>query len=227
MTSNPSRTAILLFAKTAPLEACHKTLLSNQNDNGQLTEQLLKHAKDVAQGSELDWYHIHEGQQVDGTFGQKLSHAVESVYKKGHESVIIIGSDCVELTIDDIKQAQYQLQKGVNVFGPDLRGGAFLIGWRRESFNQKAFEDLQWNTSNLLQDLKSHSIQSDVSYECLSVHADINDQNDLTLVASYSKLLRALISWSRTSYEYKYPNTYFTSILSNLSTSRRGPPAVA
>ncbi len=65
--------------------------------------------------------------QAAGDLGQRLEHAFETSHNHG-ESVIAIGTDCLELDARDFQQAFDLLVEKDVVFGPATDGGYYLVG---------------------------------------------------------------------------------------------------
>lgn len=66
--------------------------------------------------------------QRGNTFGQRLENAVATLKQLGYQRIVILGRDCPQLTIDDVRDALAGLESHRLVIGPDQRGGCWLIG---------------------------------------------------------------------------------------------------
>ena len=80
---------------------------------------------------------------------------MQEVFAKGYNSIIVVGSDTPNLTTKLILQANEQLQKQPVVAGPTQLGGTYLIGIRREAFNNPVFVNLPWQTDELIRAMAS------------------------------------------------------------------------
>ena len=214
-------TAVLLFAKTVLAEQRSKQLLAQKSSNNRLLGSLLKHSTNLIAGSGFAHYHSNEFDQVGSTFGEKLSNAIADVFEKGHDQVIIIGSDCPELTLKDIFTAEKLLERKKFVIGPDTRGGAYLIGIRKQDFEFQSFSKLNWNTSKTRIELEAYGRGSQ---SLLSEKSDLNVAKDTRVLANISKLFRTIlvdicdgVTWT-----YIHILSYTSSHKTVLS--RRGPP---
>lgn len=111
--------------------------------------------------------------QPEGDLGEKMEAAFASAFSEGYTSVVIIGSDCLQLTPDIVLQAYSELEQHDVVIGPALDGGYYLLGMNR--LHPKLFQNKRWSTVHVfpatLQDIKnlqlSHALLprlSDVDY---------------------------------------------------------------
>lgn len=90
--------------------------------------------------------------QVSGTLDQKLVAAFSDCFDKGAQSVIVIGSDCIDIVEDDIKTVFQHLVHAETVIGPARDGGYYLLGLTAQVYqalnNDLAllFYDIPWST---------------------------------------------------------------------------------
>lgn len=68
--------------------------------------------------------HLQQGK----SFGERLHHAVQTLVRQGYSQIVVVGSDCPELTLEDIRLAFQGLTRHRLVVGPDHRGGVYLLG---------------------------------------------------------------------------------------------------
>jgi rSAM/selenodomain-associated transferase 1 len=86
--------------------------------------------------------------QQGNDLGMRMAHAFDEVLAR-HAAGVIIGTDCPELQIDDLRAALQALQAGNDaVLGPAEDGGYFLIGLRRPL--PSLFSDMPWGTHEVL-----------------------------------------------------------------------------
>jgi rSAM/selenodomain-associated transferase 1 len=89
--------------------------------------------------------------QVSGALGSRLESAVSSQWMRGASSVIVIGSDCPELTADHIEQIAGLLEEFPVVFGPAHDGGYWALGIANPTLTPVCCDDaLPWSTPQLL-----------------------------------------------------------------------------
>jgi hypothetical protein len=148
-----SPTAILIFARSASLESRFKPFGGNRKNTVSLFETLNSKVFYLAKNSGLPCFIYNETTQRGETFGERLSYAVQEVYDRGFEKVIILGNDCPQLDKKQFQIALTQLERNSLVVGPDTRGGAYLIGISKSVFKCAHFSRLSWQTNRLRNDL--------------------------------------------------------------------------
>ncbi len=118
----------------------------------------------------------HQLLQKEADLGEKMSDAFKTLFSKNHSKVIIIGSDCIELTEAIIQQAFHQLNTNDVVIGPANDGGYYLLGMNK--LHAELFENKQWSTEDVykatIQDLK----ESVSNYYELPILIDIDTEED-------------------------------------------------
>lgn len=84
--------------------------------------------------------------QGEGDLGERMARATQRVIDAG-ESVLLIGTDCPELSIDHLQQASSELRRiDVSLF-PTADGGYALLGLNR--FHPSLFTDIAWSTDTV------------------------------------------------------------------------------
>ena len=92
-------------------------------------------------------------------------------------SVILIGSDCPQITSSYIDMAFQELKSGHDiVLGPALDGGYALIGTNK--VDQNIFSNIPWSTDSVLQTTQNRIQSLGWSYTCLPSVRDIDDLSD-------------------------------------------------
>ncbi|TFH12780.1 MAG: glycosyltransferase [Nitrosomonadales bacterium] len=114
--------------------------------------------------------------QGEGDLGERLSRTARRVIADG-ESVILIGTDCIELTTFHLQQDANLLRHFDSTLIPVTDGGYALLGLN--FFHPSLFESIKWSTNTVfieticrLEKL-GRSVQS-----CSSLH-DIDEPDDL------------------------------------------------
>ncbi len=82
--------------------------------------------------------------QAKGDLGERLVHAVDSVFRSGCKRLIVIGGDCPYLDESTLAQAAKELAKADAVLIPALDGGYCLIGVKAP--HPEIFRDIDWST---------------------------------------------------------------------------------
>jgi glycosyltransferase A (GT-A) superfamily protein (DUF2064 family) len=190
-----SSTAILLFAQSNEVESTLKPIAYKKKQNDLLWQKMNQKVLQTIRKTKFPYFISDEKTQLGGSFGEKLSHAIESVLEKGFEKVIVVGNDSPGLTKDHLQNAQLGLQNKDWVFGPDCKGGAYLIGVSKSVFNTALFSKLSWHTTQVVAELKALSVEDSV---LLSPLADFNTladfKNVLKSFSFYSTFRNSLIS---------------------------------
>lgn len=172
-------TAILLFTRTAREEAAAKSW-SGRAKNRQLAKLLIRNSRRVAQKSGFPII-VHDNQQGN-SFAEKLHYAFQEAFKKGFEHIICIGNDTPSLTAKTLKKAASALHNGQKwVLGPSQDGGVYLIGMRKDCFQQIEFDTLPWQSGQLFQELKASLGQRNPGIT-LSIKQDLDDAKDISLM---------------------------------------------
>jgi rSAM/selenodomain-associated transferase 1 len=116
---------------------------------------------------------LQEGEQL----GDRMLLAFFDLFQQGYKSVLIIGSDCPELTSFIIEDAFDQLRSGDVVIGPSTDGGYYLLGMNR--LFPVFFKEKQWSTSTVLADTIRDTVQLKLTCSFLTELSDIDTADDL------------------------------------------------
>lgn len=172
-----THTAILLFSRTAPAEANAKNFFAihSKKQNLQVAKWLYKHSLRIAQRSSLPWFLYTEMEQQGHSFGERIANAIEQVFAKGFQNVIVIGNDAPSLQAEDLKTAAALLHTTSMVLAPTAKGGVSLIGLSRASFRKEAFCAVSWQTENVFNELHLLTQSANLSFCTLPEKNDIND----------------------------------------------------
>jgi len=222
-----NKTAVLVFAESVEVHANRKALLTSKQDNHRLLQELTHHSLSVAQRSGLDFYHFSETHQIGDSFSERLSNSLEEIYGLGYEKAVVIGSDCPDLTEKDILKASSHLQTSDMVIGPDLRGGIFLLGLDKGSFQKDLFEALHWQTNDLRKSFFSYARTLSIQVSWLNKKADFNASEDLDSYWWVSKEIRSVLAGMANKIVHCFESLYgHYSFLLELTCQRRGPPYI-
>ncbi len=110
------------------------------------------------------------------TLGEKMTNAFDEAFDS-YKKVIIIGSDCYDLSSKLIKTAFEMLEENDIVVGPAKDGGYYLLGMS-EYFPQ-LFQDKEYSTDKVLQDLLEEVEGLELSVHKLPILSDIDTIEDL------------------------------------------------
>lgn len=114
--------------------------------------------------------------QKGNTLGEKMSVAFDEGFDSYHK-VIIIGSDCYELSGKVIKEAFVQLEENDLVIGPAKDGGFYLLGMKE--YLPQLFENKTYSTHTVLQELMDEADELELKYHLLPALSDVDTLDDL------------------------------------------------
>lgn len=121
-----------------------------------------KHQKLVQQGNDL---------------GERMVNAFQSAFEKKYESVVIIGSDCPEISPEILTEAFEQLKNHDVVIGPAEDNGYYLLGMKK--LHAELFQNINWSTSEVFPQTKKIATDLNLSVAILKVLSDIDTEEDL------------------------------------------------
>ncbi len=116
-------------------------------------------------------------QQAAGGLGQKMEAAFAKLFANGHQHVLIIGSDCYDLTAALIEEAFAALQTHDVVIGPAKDGGYYLLG--QNKMNAALFSIKEWSTPTVLHETIQVCEQAGLRYMQLDMLSDIDEASDI------------------------------------------------
>lgn len=112
--------------------------------------------------------------QQEGGLGEKMQHAFETLFARGYTKVIIIGSDCINLTPEIINQAFESLTTRDAVIGPANDGGYYLLGTKK--VYAELFQNKEWSSADVynatLEDFKKLYLSFDVLPELIDIDTE-------------------------------------------------------
>lgn len=156
---------LIVFAKN-PIKGLVKTRIARHSSEElalKCYQGLLEHTLRTAKGvearkllyfsdfipEESPWspyfeLHLQRGQDL----GERMKRAFQYAFERGSDKVIIIGSDCLELTDALIKQAFRELDESEIVIGPSRDGGYYLLGMTE--YHPTILDKKTWSSPKLL-----------------------------------------------------------------------------
>jgi len=108
--------------------------------------------------------------------GERMKNAFEEIFSLGYKKVIIIGTDCPELTTPHLEKAFQDLNKFDVVIGPAADGGYYLLGMR--TYYANLFHQIEWSTSGVLSQTLQKASDYGLSVSFLPLLHDIDDKED-------------------------------------------------
>ncbi len=120
---------------------------------------------------------FHQFVQEGIDLGERMLGAFKQAFSKQYKSVIIIGSDCLDLNEHIIGDAFDVLRKHEVVIGPAKDGGYYLLGMR--TLYEELFMNKQWSTENVLPKTLMDISRLNISMKQLPTLSDIDEEKDL------------------------------------------------
>jgi uncharacterized protein len=109
--------------------------------------------------------------------GKRMKAAFAESFDSGYEEVIIIGTDCLELTTEILKEAFKKLKTHDVVIGPAKDGGYYLLGMKKA--HSEFFENKTWSTVSVFMDTINDIKELGLTYHVLPVVSDVDVETDL------------------------------------------------
>ncbi|MBD2439445.1 TIGR04282 family arsenosugar biosynthesis glycosyltransferase [Nostoc sp. FACHB-110] len=117
--------------------------------------------------------------QGEGDLGARMARSLADAFQNNAEQAMIIGTDCPGITPEILTTAFQQLQTVDLVLGPAVDGGYYLIGLRR--LLPELFTNINWGTSQVLQQTVAIAEKLNISHAYLPVLADVDRPEDLSI----------------------------------------------
>ena len=113
--------------------------------------------------------------QPEGDLGTRLAFGFEKAHS-ANEPVIAIGTDCLDLDADLVREAIARLVTGDAVFGPTPDGGYYLVGTSKHL--PGFFEGVPWSSSETFSSHISLCERNDWTFSVLPPRCDIDTLED-------------------------------------------------
>ncbi len=110
--------------------------------------------------------------------GDKMKNAFLKAFSRGYQKVLIIGSDCYDLSPEILNEAFEKLNAHDVVMGPATDGGYYLLGMKQ--LHKSFFLNKEWSTNNVLVDTLIDVKNEKLTYSLLPTLSDIDCEADLT-----------------------------------------------
>lgn len=133
----------------------------------------------AALGHIPDWHGHTQIAQVSGGLSERLA----AVFT-GKGPVAVIGTDCPQVTANDIADAFSALRRNAAVFGPADDGGFWLMGGH-SPLGLDTFKDVRWSHERTLSDMRARIDGNIAQLRTLT------DVDDLKALSAYRAALRA------------------------------------
>jgi len=114
--------------------------------------------------------------QGEGDLGERLARAFKECFAAGAQKVVVIGSDCPDVSARDIATAFEALDGNDVVLGPAEDGGYWLIALKRPA--QFLFNDMPWSSPALLEQTRAAATAHHLKTRLLRTLCDIDTPED-------------------------------------------------
>jgi rSAM/selenodomain-associated transferase 1 len=118
--------------------------------------------------------------QGDGDLGARLEGSSANAFAAGRRAVVLIGTDCPELSADALDRAFEALRATDLVIGPAEDGGYYLLGLRRHV--PELFRGIAWGHDEVFEQTVDAAIRMRLSITTLEALRDVDRPTDLPLV---------------------------------------------
>lgn len=151
---------------------------------------LLAHTRAVTMATDVDRYLYysdyledddwaddvyHKRVQSDGDLGERLRSAFSEL-SKDYDKMIVIGSDCAEITRDHIIAALNILELKDIVIGPVHDGGYYLLGMN--GYHPEVITDVEWSTDAVTAQTIAKAEEKKLSHKMIEMLHDIDYHED-------------------------------------------------
>ena len=115
--------------------------------------------------------------QIEGNLGERISFSFKKAFEDSEvKKVIIIGTDCAEITTSLIKDAFVSLETHDFVLGPAMDGGFYLLGMNL--FYPDIFHQIEWSTDTVFSKIVNQMNALNKSIHVLPPLNDIDTLED-------------------------------------------------
>jgi rSAM/selenodomain-associated transferase 1 len=115
--------------------------------------------------------------QYGDDLGERMKNAFEMLFQRGYKKIVIMGSDCYELTEEIIINAFDQLKQKDVVIGPANDGGYYLLGMN--VFIPQLFTGKSWSTNKVFHETLTEIKSFNYSMYQLPVLNDVDTPGDV------------------------------------------------
>ena len=192
---------IIIMARPAELGKVKSRLAATLGAEKTLTvyKHLLQHTISTAEKSghsiiiwwsELpnDYLIIPHKLQIGELLGDRMHQAFEFEFNLNQsEKVVMIGTDCPDLTTTILEEAFNALEEKNVVLGPSEDGGYYLIGMN--GFHPELLQEIEWSTEKVLEQTIEKCKKYKKTFALLPTLNDIDNEEDLRR----SSLIKTLV----------------------------------
>lgn len=193
-----STTALIIFVRNPVLGKVKSRIAQTLGAEKTLRiyEKLLEHTHSITEDINVDKYVFysdvidhddlwekeiyHKELQNGLDIGERMKNAFKFLFDKGYGEIVIIGSDCYELTEEIILVAIKELQNNDAVIGPATDGGYYLLGMN--ILIPQLFENKTWSSSQVYLQTVDEIWSLNYSLHELNMLSDVDEEKDITFL---------------------------------------------
>lgn len=126
-------------------------------------------------------------QQGTGELGDRLIQSFQAGFEGEKSAIIIVGTDCLELSIDILNKAFETLKQQKLVIGKAQDGGYYLIGLSQ--LIPELFQEIDWGTERVFQQTIQRCQPLNLSWGNLPQLSDIDRPEDLNKITELDQFI--------------------------------------
>ncbi len=131
----------------------------------------------VPEHDEWDPLFFEKKTQTPGDLGERLKNAFRAAFEDGARQVVVVGTDCPDLSPELLDEAFGALDSGDPVvIGPAFDGGYYLLG--TNDFFPELFDGIAWSTDRVLQQTLQRAAALGKSCRLLPTLRDVDTEED-------------------------------------------------
>ncbi|HEV8083095.1 MAG TPA: TIGR04282 family arsenosugar biosynthesis glycosyltransferase [Chitinophagaceae bacterium] len=202
------KSALIIFVRNPVLGKVKSRLAATLGNEKALTiyKALLAHTRNISFDLPVDKFIFYEDfvnqddlwqnniynkfLQEGDDLGCRMKNAFQSLFEKKYEKIIIIGSDCYELSTGIIIEAYNLLSENDVVAGPASDGGYYLLGMK--SFIPCLFDGKNWSSDTVYFDTVNQIKALQYKFSSLDLLNDVDVESDI----DFDKLNALILSFS-------------------------------
>jgi len=124
--------------------------------------------------------------QIGDDLGDRMANAFQEGFQNNYQKIIIIGSDMLDLSQENLENAFKALEKNDFVVGPADDGGYYLLGMKK--FMPELFKNKTWGTETVLKDTLADLEHE--STELLEPKNDVDYYEDIKDIDAFKPFLK-------------------------------------
>lgn len=129
--------------------------------------------------------------QGGGDLGERMARAFEENFQQKIKRIVLVGTDCPQMSAFHVKAAFDALKTHDLVLGPTVDGGYCLIGLKQ--MVQELFVSVAWGTETVFKRTLEKAENAGLSVKCLVPLRDVDIPEDLTVWEKVSNQFLSIV----------------------------------